>query len=356
MALLNFYDSAYPPSPQPKGMDGVCGYIGGDTPHTWSVADWDSQKVKYRLPVYVRSNPPGPGAMTDVDAAVAQLKIIGAPHGTLVAWDMETAADASYITAVYEGLKAAGYTLIVYGSQSSVLGNKNPDGLYWGADWTNVPHLAVDNQVTQWASFNAYDVDVAEATLPFWNTSPPTPPNPYPLLKDGSTGSAVVTLQLRLNVWGAKLTTDGVFGPLTLAALKAFQTAHKLPVTGETDVTTWKDLLASPPPPPPAELTYGPPLNLKARAGRTSVALSWSPPGTPGLPLPAEYRVFVYEGTVCNVHTSVPSYPRVLGAVLSYQGGSLKKGLQYTAHIVASGPDGTHIRADGYASVTFTTG
>jgi peptidoglycan hydrolase-like protein with peptidoglycan-binding domain len=52
-------------------------------------------------------------------------------------------------------------------------------------------------------------------------------------LRIGSTGTAVKTLQTNLNkVMGTKLTTDGVFGPATDAALKAFQTRYKLDVDG----------------------------------------------------------------------------------------------------------------------------
>ena len=53
-----------------------------------------------------------------------------------------------------------------------------------------------------------------------------------PVLSEGDTGQAVTTLQTRLNVWGATLTVDGDFGPATLAAVKAFQTAHNVTVDG----------------------------------------------------------------------------------------------------------------------------
>ena len=100
------------------------------------------------------------------------LHLIGAPHGTLVAWDTETAVDAAYIGGVYVHLAAAGYKLIVYGSQSAVMGNQNPDGLYWGADWTDTPHLHSGDQMTQYVSYPAYDENLAQASLPFWDTRP----------------------------------------------------------------------------------------------------------------------------------------------------------------------------------------
>lgn len=175
---LTFYDSAWPVSPPPES-DGVAGYIGGDTPHVWTAEDWAGQKARYRLPVFVRSNPRGiAGIVPDVNAAVDRLKAIGAPRGTLVAWDMETAADKAYIAGVYTGLLAHGWKLVVYGSDSTIMGNDNPDGLYWAADWTGAAHMAGRSVMTQWVSFAAYDESEAERGLPFWDTQakPPAPP------------------------------------------------------------------------------------------------------------------------------------------------------------------------------------
>lgn len=363
MTFLTFYDSAYPPANPPAGMDGVGGYIGGDTPHTWSLADWNSQHVRYRLPIFVRSNPVGASAAADVGAALTQLRALGAPGGILVAWDMETAADAAYIKAVYNLMTADGYKLIIYGSQSSVFGNDNPDGLYWGADWTSVSGLKPGDSITQFVSFNSYDVDTATATLPYWDTSPP---NPYPTLQSGSTGTPVKTAQTRLNAWRTfitpsftpALTVDGAFGALTEDAVKDFQTAHKLTVDGIVGPATWTALRAAPvkTPATPSAPTYGPPLDLKVIGGKTSMKLSWeAPAAVTGLPPASEYTVFVYKGTAASVHTIVASYPRDVGNVKVYQGGSLARKTTYSAHVVASGPGYTHVRPYTYASVTFET-
>ena len=73
----------------------------------------------------------------------------------------------------------------------------------------------------------------------------------HPMLREGDTGTAVKTLQTRLNVWGATLATDGDFGPLTLAAVKAFQAAHQLSVDGIVGPLTWAALDATPTSPQP---------------------------------------------------------------------------------------------------------
>lgn len=63
---------------------------------------------------------------------------------------------------------------------------------------------------------------------------------PTPGLSRGSRGGAVTALQDELNALGARppLSTDGVFGPKTEFALKAFQQENRLPVTGKLDDAT----------------------------------------------------------------------------------------------------------------------
>lgn len=275
MGNLKFIDAAFPGNY--PAADGFCFYIGGDTPHVWTASEVAALKAKYRflLPIYVRSNPPGPGAGSDVAAAVAKLTVLGVPQGALVAWDLETAADAAYIGAVYGALAAAGYVLIVYGSQNDVFGNRNPDGLYWGAQWTDVPHLAPGDQVTQFVSFAAYDESLAVSRLPFWDTRPapapppsPTPPLPAwqtalqaaigkaPVLGNGSKDAAgkmplVHLAQLLVTgrgAWynlgaGTKLTQDGDFGPKTVAGVKTVQHHYGLTADGIVGPKTWMVLI-----------------------------------------------------------------------------------------------------------------
>ena len=181
--FLTFYDAAWPPQVPPV-TDGVCIYIGGDTPHVWTAEEIAEQMARYRLPVFVRSNPRGiAGVASDVNAALRGLADIKAPRGILVAWDMETAADKFYIAGVYTGMAAHGYRVIIYGSQSDVMGNDVPDDLYWGADWTGAAHLHKGDVMTQWVSFAGFDLDLAEPSLPFWDTQAkaPVPPAPKPV-------------------------------------------------------------------------------------------------------------------------------------------------------------------------------
>lgn len=75
----------------------------------------------------------------------------------------------------------------------------------------------------------------------------PSPEATSPLLKKGAKGDQVLWLQEHLaSVYPSQQVT-GVFGPETTADLEAFQASKGLPQTGETDASTWGDLLALPP-------------------------------------------------------------------------------------------------------------
>lgn len=60
-----------------------------------------------------------------------------------------------------------------------------------------------------------------------------------PELQEGSSGSAVVTLQNDLDQLGYNLSQDGQFGPLTRAAVVSFQGAHGLAQDGIVGPLTW---------------------------------------------------------------------------------------------------------------------
>lgn len=59
----------------------------------------------------------------------------------------------------------------------------------------------------------------------------------HPLLRYGDSGSAVATAQRHLGI-----TADGAFGPVTRAAVRAFQSAHGLAIDGVIGAHTWAAL------------------------------------------------------------------------------------------------------------------
>lgn len=64
----------------------------------------------------------------------------------------------------------------------------------------------------------------------------------YPFLCQGDHLPSVGVLQKLLNFHGAKLDSDGIFGPKTLAAVQAFQKAKKLKMDGIVGQDTWTQL------------------------------------------------------------------------------------------------------------------
>jgi len=67
--------------------------------------------------------------------------------------------------------------------------------------------------------------------------------SPWPVVQIGHHGHPVETLQLLLRARGHQLTVDGVFGPLTAAAAKAFQTSNGLTSDGVINPQTWMALV-----------------------------------------------------------------------------------------------------------------
>jgi peptidoglycan hydrolase-like protein with peptidoglycan-binding domain len=63
--------------------------------------------------------------------------------------------------------------------------------------------------------------------------------SPWPLVKSGSNGHPVKTLQYLLRERGHGVAADDVFGPQTEAAVKAFQAAHGLTPDGIVGPITW---------------------------------------------------------------------------------------------------------------------
>lgn len=78
------------------------------------------------------------------------------------------------------------------------------------------------------------------APTPGVGSGPAVPTEPE--IRAGSTGQAVKDLQNALTGWGDSLAIDGIFGPLTEAAVKAFQTSQGIAVDGIVGPITWGKL------------------------------------------------------------------------------------------------------------------
>jgi hypothetical protein len=67
----------------------------------------------------------------------------------------------------------------------------------------------------------------------------------WPAVRRGASGPNVSTVQHLQNFRGAALTVDGIFGASTETAVRNFQSAGGLPVTGVVDAGTWPTLVAT---------------------------------------------------------------------------------------------------------------
>ena len=67
--------------------------------------------------------------------------------------------------------------------------------------------------------------------------------SPWPVVQNGSQGHPIRTLQLLLRAHGHNLTVDGMFGPATEAAVKAFQAGKGMTADGIMSAQTWSALI-----------------------------------------------------------------------------------------------------------------
>jgi peptidoglycan hydrolase-like protein with peptidoglycan-binding domain len=67
--------------------------------------------------------------------------------------------------------------------------------------------------------------------------------SPWPIVQNGSQGHPMRALQFLLRAHGHNLTVDGIFGPVTEAAVKAFQTSKGMTADGIMSAQTWSTLI-----------------------------------------------------------------------------------------------------------------
>ena len=171
MALRRMWDASLPPSSPPR-WEAAAGYIGGNTPHVWTAAEWAATTARYWLPIFVRSHDGDPRA--DAAFSVNWLAQHGVPKGVTLALDYETRVDATYLQAFDRAVVAAGWKVMVYGTRRTVLQNPKPSGGYWDAQWTNVPHLNSGSAATQYGGDvtlgQLWDASLVADSTPLWDT------------------------------------------------------------------------------------------------------------------------------------------------------------------------------------------
>jgi hypothetical protein len=147
VSYLHMADAAYAAA-IPPGFQVAAGYYGGPNAyHVWPDADW-ARFPGMRLPIWVG----GRAGRSEGAAAVAALRQLRVPEGSITVVDMETRIDETYLLefAVEVG---PFYRIWPYGSASTIFSNPELNG-YWVADYTGQPfmHPAVGVRATQYAA------------------------------------------------------------------------------------------------------------------------------------------------------------------------------------------------------------
>jgi hypothetical protein len=143
MTLRWMYDASTPPK-NPPHWHVAAGYIGGDTPNVWTLAEWKAQPAPYLLPIWTASNRDDTAADAGEDAwgIIKKLSSLGVPGPVTVALDIETAVYSTYLLALNDFL--APHKLMTYGSLSSLVRNSATSGGRWAGDWTDNINIATD--------------------------------------------------------------------------------------------------------------------------------------------------------------------------------------------------------------------
>lgn len=237
------------------------------------------------------------------------------------------------------------------------------DGVWeWSeADWNLFPSSTVKVQITVTASANAGDVldvengDATPAQTEGWiklrkgdGYDRPTIYCNLSTVPAVRAGTGPYVLGADYDLWVADY--DGSENTVYAAsAAKQFVSDADWDVSAVYD-SEWPHRSA-----PVAPTTYGPPKITSVVPGHTSVRVAWSAPGPLNGIAASEYQIFIYEGSAEEAHI-VSGYPRTFSGVLSAQVGSLKERTGYTVHLVAGGANMSGVKADVFASDTFTTG
>ncbi len=175
-------DSAFPLK-NPPPSDVILIYAGGDTPHPWSTAEILAMPARYRWPCWVRSNPGQVNAGVDAALFAAWLHGHRVPQHTCVILDLETAVHVAYVNAFNLALRAAGYRVTKYGSQSTIWANPKTDGgTFVALPGPDVLTTEGDTVARQYGFEGGFDrsIVLGQAALPLWDTRPPKPEPPAP--------------------------------------------------------------------------------------------------------------------------------------------------------------------------------
>lgn len=171
MNLIRMFDASTPPGQPYPGCAAVAGYIGGNTPHVWTAAEWNRASSNGKLPmlpIWVGFGEDDPAGHA-VRAAQAAVRLGWAPHH-LPFWraivaDVEDVSEKSWLLAFGENLQALGFLCWPY--MSAVALPSDPPGYsVWLARWNgreDIPdlHDVIAHQYVHDLPFDGTSVDLS---------------------------------------------------------------------------------------------------------------------------------------------------------------------------------------------------
>jgi hypothetical protein len=160
-------DAAYPAqAPLKSGVTISAGYIGGDALNVWTASDWAAWATRYRVPIWVRSDPSSVDPTEDANACVAALSALSAPEPFLV---------------------------LPYGSESTLFSNPEIDGYWVAAPGSAGMYPQAGVVATQYYQGSAYDLSEILQSVPTWDTQEGTGPTAVMLDLETAVDAAWVT-------------------------------------------------------------------------------------------------------------------------------------------------------------------
>lgn len=143
MGLYRMFDAAFPPGLPYPGCQAAAGYIGGNTPHVWSLAEWQRFAGLVQFPIWTGYGQGGDGATQGLECAAVMHQLgwkPGAPNRRGVILDEETRVDPAWVDGFAGAIWDSGYQTFMYGSLATILSDPPKEG-YLVADWNDIPAL-----------------------------------------------------------------------------------------------------------------------------------------------------------------------------------------------------------------------
>jgi hypothetical protein len=135
--LRKAYDASVPPSAPLAGTAAAFGYVGGNTPHVWTLPQWNAATANGKLrcmPIWTADFTASPEAQAE-SAALAAVSL--GWHAHVARWltlDSETSYNVAFIHAFGSRLHHLGFVPVDYRSASALMAA--PSGLEeWVARW-----------------------------------------------------------------------------------------------------------------------------------------------------------------------------------------------------------------------------